>query len=246
MVESRQQSEAAASKQADLPNLNYGIHVKNLSCNIHPTIVSNILDHYLRRPEDQQTVIGTLLGSVDGQKVDIQTSFSCPIAMTENQEIVVDSEFTERMLKFHRKVNPKEGLIGFYKTGEVIDESTLQLYAYYSQLLKDPKNKGLLAMPLLFLIDPTMQNNRLTIKVLSFISAPQVRKSKWEDEDGDEQMRIDQVQVFAECPYRISMQEFHQTGLDVIFYGQEHYDTMAIVSERNPPQQSEIRGLLND
>jgi len=42
----------ATSKQADLPNLNYGIHVKNLSCNIHPTIVSNILDHYLRRPDD--------------------------------------------------------------------------------------------------------------------------------------------------------------------------------------------------
>ena len=69
------------------------------------------------------------------------------------------------MLKFHRKVNPKEGLIGFYKTGEVIDESTLQLYSYYNQLLKDPKNKGLLSVPLLFLIDPTMQNNRLTIKV---------------------------------------------------------------------------------
>ena len=42
------------------------------------------------------------------------------------------------------------------------------------------------------------------------------------------------------------MQEFHKTGLDVIFYGQEHYDTMAIVSERNPPEQSQIRGLLNE
>ena len=60
-----------ASRQADLPNLNFGIHVKNLSCTIHPTIVSNILDHFLRRPDDQQTVIGTLLGSVDGSKVDI-------------------------------------------------------------------------------------------------------------------------------------------------------------------------------
>lgn len=54
------------------------------------------------------------------------------------------------------------------------------------------------------------------------------------------------MQVFAECPYKISMQEFHKTGLDVIFYGQEHYDTMAIVSERNPPEQSQIRGLLNE
>jgi hypothetical protein len=65
------QTSEVAAKQADLPNLNFGIHVKNLSCNIHPTIVSNILDHYLRRPDDQTTVIGTLLGSVDGTKVDI-------------------------------------------------------------------------------------------------------------------------------------------------------------------------------
>jgi hypothetical protein len=54
------------------------------------------------------------------------------------------------------------------------------------------------------------------------------------------------VQVFAECPYQISMKEFHKTGLDMIFYGQEHYDTMAIVSERSQPKQDEIGQLLQD
>ena len=145
--------------------MNYGIHVKNLSCNIHPTIVSNVLDHYLRRPEEQRTVIGTLLGSVDGSKVDVQTSFSCPLFVEADGSLVKDEEFTERMLKFHRKVNPKEGLIGFYKTGAEIDEATLAIYGYYTQLLKDPKNKGLLPQPMLFLIDPTMLQDRLTIKV---------------------------------------------------------------------------------
>ena len=91
----------------------------------------------------------------------------------EGGSIIKDSEFTERMLKFHRKVNPKEGLIGFYKTGSEIDESTLIIYDYYLQLLRDPKNKGLLTQPLLFLIDPTMQTNRLTIKV-SIISSRRV------------------------------------------------------------------------
>lgn len=97
------------------------------------------------------------------------------------------------MLKFHRKVNPKEGLIGFYKTGSAIDESTLAIYQYYLTLLQDPKNKGLLVQPLLFLIDPTMQENKLSIKILSFISAPQVRKSEWTDAEDKEQSRIDQV-----------------------------------------------------
>ena len=60
------------------------------------------------------------------------------------------------MLKFHRKVNPKEALIGFYKTGQAIDEITLRIYTQYLQQMQDPKNKGLLSQPLLFLIDPTM------------------------------------------------------------------------------------------
>lgn len=42
------------------------------------------------------------------------------------------------------------------------------------------------------------------------------------------------------------MKDFHKTGLDVIFYGQEHFDTMAIVSERQQPKQSEIGKLLSE
>ena len=75
-----------------------------------------------------------------------------------------------------------------------------------------------------------------------------MRKSEWtEIQDGVEvdDKRIEQVQVYAECPYRVSMQEYHKTGLDVIFYGQEHYDTMAIVSERNKPRQEDIGQLLS-
>jgi len=50
----------------ELPNLNFGMQLKQLQCVIHPTIVSNILDHYMRRPQDEPNVVGTLLGSVDG------------------------------------------------------------------------------------------------------------------------------------------------------------------------------------
>jgi len=64
-----------------------------------------------------------------------------------------------------------------------------------------------------------MQTNRLTIKILSFVSAPKVRSNEWTDSNGDEQKRDDQVEVFAECPYRICIDEFHKTGLDLIFYG---------------------------
>lgn len=40
------------------------------------------------------------------------------------------------------------------------------------------------------------------------------------------------VPVFAECPFSFTLTEYEKTGLDVIFYGQEHYDTMAILQQR--------------
>ena len=94
------------------------MQVKQLQCSIHPTIVSNILDHYMRRPQDEQTVVGTLLGSVDGQIVDLQTCFSIP-TQTEKKtsKVILDEQYLQKMLKFHRKVNPKEDLIGLYVSG---------------------------------------------------------------------------------------------------------------------------------
>ena len=111
-------------------------------------------------------MIGTLLGNVDGSKVDIQTSFAVPFYYEADKSMAFDFDYAEKMLKFQRKVNPKEGLIGLYKSGNDIDKDTITLwYEYMARLMKDSKNKGLMPQPLLLLIDPTMQDNKLTMKV---------------------------------------------------------------------------------
>ncbi len=45
------------------------------------------------------------------------------------------------MLKFHRKVNPKEGLVGFYISGSQIDQTAVTLFKFYQDLSRDKKNK---------------------------------------------------------------------------------------------------------
>ena len=55
-----------------------------------------------------------------------------------------DFDYAEKMLKFQRKVNPKEGLIGLYKSGNNIDKETISLWYEYMNLMKDTKNKGLM------------------------------------------------------------------------------------------------------
>ena len=40
------------------------------------------------------------------------------------------------------------------------------------------------------------------------------------------------ITVFAECPFSFELAEFEKTGLDIIFFGQNHFDTMAILQQR--------------
>jgi len=221
---------AAQSAHADLPNLNRGLITKQLNCSIHPSIVSQILDHYMRKPNEQSTVMGALLGNVDGSNGEIKTSFGIPFSQQKDGSVTsVDFDYAEKMYKFHRKVNPKEGMIGLYKSGKVVDKDTIEIWYEYMQKLMTNSKTAVLPQPLLMLIDPEMTDNKLAIKVLSFVSAPEIRKSEWEDEDGEQQSKLEQVQVFSECPFTMQIKEFEKTGLDVVFYGQDHYDTMAIM-----------------
>jgi len=135
----------------------------------------------MRRPENQSTVVGTILGSVDGSRIDVQTSFPVPITLDKDGTIEFDTEYASKMLNFQRKINRKEALIGFYKTGTEIDETTMIIFDYYAQQLRAQKNRGVLPKPIILLIDPTMTDNRLSIKVLSFYSQPEVRRATWTD-----------------------------------------------------------------
>jgi prophage DNA circulation protein len=39
--------------------------------------------------------------------------------------------------------------------------------------------------------------------------------------------------IFCELSYAFAMDQYQRTGLDVLFYGQEHFDTLAILSQRS-------------
>lgn len=113
-------------------------------------------------------------------------------------------------------------------TGESLEQAQVTLFTFYSKLTSEKKNKALLRSPLLLLIDPTMQNNQLSIKVLSLVTNRQ------------------KITVFAECPFSFELAEFEQTGLDIIFFGQNHFDTMAILQQRKGKEiaQDQIGNLM--
>ena len=59
-----------------------------------------------------------------------------------------------------------------------------------------------------------------------------MRKAIWVTEEEEEKSQTEQIVVFAEIPYQISLKEYEKTGLDVIFFGQEHVDTMSLMQEK--------------
>ena len=53
----------------------------------------------------------------------------------------MDKDYLSKMLEFHRKVNPKEGLVGLYLSGTSIDGNAIGLYRFYQTLL-NKERKG--------------------------------------------------------------------------------------------------------
>lgn len=49
-------------------------------------VLFSVLDHYIRRPENQKRVIGTLLGTVTANVVEITNSFAVP-HLEKNNEV---------------------------------------------------------------------------------------------------------------------------------------------------------------
>ena len=110
--------------------------------------------------------MGALVGNIDGMNVGIQTSFGIPFSQQKDGSLSsVDFDYAEKMYKFHRKVNPKEGLIGLYKSGKVVDKDTIEIWYEYMQKLMKNSRSAVMPQPLLLLIDPEMTDNKLAIKV---------------------------------------------------------------------------------
>lgn len=103
------------------------------SVTVHPVALFSILDHYLRRTDAQERVIGTLLGTrSDNGEVEVRSSFAVLHSETEEQ-VAVDMEYLKTMYELHHRVNPKEVIVGWYSTGSNLNTYSALIHNFYSQ-----------------------------------------------------------------------------------------------------------------
>ena len=80
----------------------------DVACTVHPAVLFSIVDHYSRREEEQNRVIGTLLGTIaDDGEVTVCSCFPVPHTETEEQ-VAVNTDFHATMLQLHQRVFPKQ------------------------------------------------------------------------------------------------------------------------------------------
>ncbi|RWW84631.1 hypothetical protein BHE74_00006750, partial [Ensete ventricosum] len=107
-----------------------------------PVVLFNICDCYVRRPDQAERVLGTLLGSVSDGVLEIKNSYAVPHNKSADQvclipcrislhvgklsfflhlnlsstclaQVALDVVYHQNMYMSHRKVNPKEAIIGW-------------------------------------------------------------------------------------------------------------------------------------
>ncbi|RAL41959.1 hypothetical protein DM860_016334 [Cuscuta australis] len=160
---------------------------------VHPLVIFNICDCYVRRPDQADRVIGTLLGSVlsDGS-VDIRNSYAVPHSESQDQ-VALDIDYHHNMLASHQKVNPKEVIVGWFSTGVGVSGGSALIHEFYSREVSNPVH---------LTVDTGFTNGEATIK--AFVS---VNLSL-----GDQPLAAQ----FHEIPLDLRMIEAERVGFDTL------------------------------
>ncbi|XP_062230460.1 eukaryotic translation initiation factor 3 subunit F-like [Phragmites australis] len=108
------------------------------SARVEAVVLFNICDSYVRRPDQAERVIGTLLGSLlpDGT-VHVRNSYVVPHSESADQ-VAIDIDYHRNMYASHHKVNPKELIVGWFSTGFGVSGGSTLIHDFYSREVQNP------------------------------------------------------------------------------------------------------------
>lgn len=186
---------------------------------VHPLVLLSVADHYHRVARGtRKRVVGVLLGSVHGGKVDATNSFAVPFEEDSKNPVspvsqnycgkrkkpshslilhgkavfYLDHNYLENMLEMFRKVNAKERVVGFYSTGPQIRPNDLRIYDLVERFVSN-------VAPVFCIID--VRPNRPSIPTTAY---------KVVEEVGDSQRH----RSFAHVPSLIGALEAEEVGVE--------------------------------
>lgn len=101
---------------------------------LSPLPCAAILDHHLRRKDQQDRVFGTLLGvrrEADNE-VEIRNSFGVPYEIQGEGAVTVDMDHHKNLLDLHLRVSPKEVVVGWYASSPTLNSFSALIHNFYT------------------------------------------------------------------------------------------------------------------
>merc|ERR1711973_109921 len=145
------------------PDVNFTVCIAAMAVNVqvkvHPVVLFQIADAFERRSIDNHRVIGTLVGSVDKQCVEVTKCFCVPHKEYEDR-VEVELQYAQDMYELNKKVSPGESLVGWFATGSDINPHSALIHDYYARETKDPIH---------LTVDTTLNSGKMGIKAYVFV-----------------------------------------------------------------------------
>ena len=153
----------------------------NLVVKVHPAVLFSIADSYERRNADSHRVIGTLVGSLDKQSIEVTNCFCIPHKEYE-ERVEADIVYAQEMFELNKKVAPHEALVGWFATGREITSHSALIHDYYARETKVAVSVHCLYTvqctslsfifpqdPIHLTLDTSLSSGRVTMKAYVFV-----------------------------------------------------------------------------
>ncbi|QDZ19356.1 Mov34 domain-containing protein [Chloropicon primus] len=132
-----------------------------LEFKLHPLVIINISDHFTRCSLNVTSggrVIGCLLGEQKGRVIHITNTFEMNFKKdTEDQSL--DKEYLAAKKEQYKTVFPNLEVMGWYSTGDKIQESDMQTHKTISEINESP---------VFLLLDPKMSDERRDLPIMIY------------------------------------------------------------------------------
>jgi len=130
--------------------------VLNQTVKVHPTVLFQIVNAYERRNLDRSSILGTLLGNVDKNSVEVTNCFVVPHSISpQDGTVSIEMHIADTMYKLNKQVHPSEVIVGWWATGYEVTSIAVPINDYYARQCQNPVH---------LLVDTTLRYGKMGIK----------------------------------------------------------------------------------
>ncbi|OWA53506.1 Eukaryotic translation initiation factor 3 subunit F [Hypsibius exemplaris] len=176
---------------------------------LHPVAIAGICDAYERRKEKATRVVGTLMGKVEGDVVEVTNCFAVPHEEGAQTPLRLDTDFAQSMMELTKRGSPQEEVVGWFSTRPNVPETSFYIHDFYVRF----SNPNIIHLT----VDCTAEVDRMPIK--AYVCSPLGVPPAPRDPKDPSPPRFDQASLFAQVPVEIFCWDAERVGLDLITAG---------------------------